>query len=262
MTATRMSVLGPVHRPTFADVVRFEWIKMRTVRGSLLSLLTVAAFMVGIGLIADHQIKPGSDAALVLNDLMGGVLFGQVAMCAFGAIAATGEFATGTIATTFTAVPRRTRLLCAKALVVWVVASVAGVLASFATFFAGVASLPAGIAHPSLASATVLRAVVGLGLYLGLLAVFALALGLVLRSSAAAITVATMITAAIPITLLSTGSLGRHLDTWWPTEAGRQILNIGPAHGALSPLTGLAYFISVTVVAFATAVALVNRRDA
>src|SRR5215468_4328018 len=116
--------------------------------------------------------------------MMGGVLFGQVAMCACGAMAATGEYATVTIATTFTAVPGRTRLLCAKALVVWVVATVAGVLTSLAAFFTGTAALPAGIAYPSIASATVLRAVVGLGVYLGILAVFALALGLILRSSA------------------------------------------------------------------------------
>jgi ABC-2 type transport system permease protein len=262
MTTARLSVLGPVHRTTFSDAVHFEWIKLRTVRASLWPLFAAAALMLGIGLIGAHQVKPGADAATVLNDLMSGVLFGQVAMCAFGAMAATGEYATGTIATTFTAVPGRTRLLCAKALVVWVVATVAGVLTSFAAFFTGTASLPAGIAHPSIGSGTVLRAVVGLGLYLGILAVFALALGLVLRSSAGAITIATTITVAVPIALLSTGSLGRRLDEWWPTEAGRQILDIGPTHGTLPPLIGLAYFTAVTLAACAFAVVLVNRRDA
>jgi ABC-2 type transport system permease protein len=262
MTTARRSVLGPAHRTTFRDAVRFEWIKMRTVRASLWSLVAAAALMLGVGLIGANQVKPGVDPATVLGDLMSGVLFGQVAMCAFGAIAATGEYATGTMATTFTAVPDRTRLLAAKALVVWVVATMAGVLTSLATFFAGVAELPAGIAHPSIASGTVLRAVVGLGLYLGLLAVFALALGLVLRSSAGAITVATTITVAVPIALLTTGSVGKRLDEWWPTEAGRQILNIGAAHGTLPPLTGLAYFTAVALAAAAVGVVLVNRRDA
>jgi ABC-2 type transport system permease protein len=262
MTTVRLSVLGPVHRTTFLDAVHFEWIKMRTVRASLWSLLAAAALMLGIGLIAANQVKAGADAATVLYDLMGGVLFGQVAMCAFGAMAATGEYATGTIATTFTAVPGRTRLLCAKALVVWVVATVAGLLTSFTALFAGTAALPAGITRPSLGSATVLRAVVGLGLYLGILAVFALALGLVLRSSAAAITVATTITVAVPIALLSTGSLGKHLDEWWPTEAGRQILDLRPIHGTLSPLVGLAYFTAITLGACAAALVMVNRRDA
>ena len=262
MTTASLSVLGPVHRTTFVDAVRFEWIKIRTVRASLWSLLAAMALMLGIGLIADHQIKPGSDAAMVLFDLMGGVLFGQVAMCAFGAIAATGEYATGTIATTLTAVPSRTRLLCAKALVVWVVATVVGVATSFATFFAGTASLPAGIVRPSLASGNVLRAVIGMGMYLGILALFALALGLLLRSSAGAITVATTITVAVPIAMLSTGSLGKHLDEWWPTEAGRQIINIGRMHGTLPPLVGLGYLIAVTAAACTVAIALVNRRDA
>jgi ABC-2 type transport system permease protein len=220
------------------------------------------ALMLGIGLIGDHQIKAGSDTATILYDMMGGVLFGQVAMCAFGAMAATAEYATGTIATTFVAVPSRTRLLCAKALVVWAVATVAGVITSVAAFFAGTASLPAGIEHPSLASGSVVRAIVGLGLYLGILAVFALALGLMLRSSAGAITVATMITVAVPIALLSTGSLGRHLDEWWPTEAGRQIVDIGRIQDALPPLSGLAYLIATTLAAGAIAVGLVKRRDA
>jgi ABC-2 type transport system permease protein len=257
-----LSVLGPAHKTTFVNALRFEWIKMRTVRASLWSLLAAMALMLGIGLIGDHQVKPGSNSAVVLYDLMGGVLFGQVAMCAFGAMAATGEYATGTIATTFTAVPNRARLLCAKALVVWIVATVVGVVTSFATFFAGMASLPAGIVHPSLASGTVLRAVIGMGLYLGILAVFALALGLLLRSSAGAITVATTITVAVPIALLSTGSIGRRLDEWWPTEAGRQIANVGQIHGTLPPLTGLAYLVVVTSVACIVAIGLAKRRDA
>ena len=262
MSTTRVSVLGPVHRTTFLDAVRFEWIKMRTVRASLWPLLAALALMLGIGLIADHEIKAGADTATILYDIMGGVLFGQVAMCAFGAMVATGEYATGTVATTFTAVPGRTRLLCAKALVVWVVATVAGEVASFATFFSGTALLPAGIAHPSLASGNVLRAVIGLGVYLGMLAVFALALGLFLRSSAGAITVATTITVAVPIALLSTGTLGKHLDEWWPTEAGRQILDTARMPGALPPLVGLAYFTAITIAAGVAAMALVNRRDA
>lgn len=262
MTTDRVSVLGRVHRTTFLDAAHFEWIKMRTVRASLWSLLAAAALMLGIGLIGANQVKAGADAATILNDVMGGVLFGQVAMCAFGSMAATGEYATGTIATTFAAVPVRVRVLCAKALVVWVVATVAGVLTSLAAFFAGTACLPAGIAHPSIASSTVLRAVVGLGLYLGILAVFALALGLVLRSSAGAITVATTITVAVPIALLSTGTLGRHLDKWWPTEAGRQILDTRPIHGTLPPLTGLAYFTAVTLAACVAAAVLLDRRDA
>src|SRR5215469_619853 len=259
MTTARVSVLGPVHRTTFLDAVHFEWIKMRTVRGSLGSLLAAAAFMLGIGLIGANQVRAGADPAIVLTDLMAGVLFGQVAMCAFGALAATGEYATGTNATTFTAVPGRTRLLAAKALVVWVVATVAGMLTSLAAFLTGTAALPAGVTHPSIGSATVLRAVLGLGVYLGILAVFALALGLLLRSSAAAITLATTITVAVPIALLSTGTLGKHLDEWWPTEAGRQILNIGQAHGTLPPLTGLAYFTAIALTAAAAATVLVNR---
>lgn len=262
MSTTRVSVLGPVHRTTFLDAVRFEWIKMRTVRASLWSLLAALALMLGIGLIADHEIKAGADTATILYDMMGGVLFGQVAVCAFGAMAATGEYATGTIATTFTAVPGRTRLLCAKALVVWVVATVAGEVASFATFLTGTVLLPAGTVHPSLASGSVLRAVIGLGVYLGMLAVFALALGLFLRSSAGAITVATTITVAVPIALLSTGTLGKHLDEWWPTEAGRQILDTARLPGTLPPLVGLAYFTTITIAACVAAMALVNRRDA
>ena len=90
MTTARRSVLGPVHRTTFLDAVRCEWIKMRTVRASLWSLVAAAALMLGIGLIGANQVEAGADAAWVLNAVMGGILFGQVAMCAFGAMAATG----------------------------------------------------------------------------------------------------------------------------------------------------------------------------
>lgn len=262
MTSVRVSALGPVHETTFLDAVHFEWVKMRTVRSSVWSPLAAAALMIGVGLIGAHQVKAGAGLATTLDDVLGGVLFGQVAMCAFGALAATGEYATGTIGGTLTAVPGRTRLLCAKALVVWAAATVAGVFASLAAFFAGVAGLRSGIPHPSITSGPVLRAVLGLGIYLGVLAVFALALGLVLRATAGAVTAAITITVVAPIAFLSTGSVGRHLDEWWPTEAGRHILDIGPARGTLPPFAGLAYLTLVTLAVFAAAASLVARRDA
>src|SRR5262249_18805332 len=282
MTSAPAYPLGPAEQTTFLDAVHFEWIKMRTVQASLWPLLATTGLMVAIALIGVHQIPPGAGAATVVSDMMGGVLFGQVAMCAFGAMAVTGEYATGTIAASFIAVPHRPRLLGAKALVVWVLATVAGMIAGVAAFVAGTAALPTGIAHPGINAGSAVRTILGLGAYLGVLAVLALAIGLLARSSVAAVTTTTIITVAIPITLLSTGSFGRSLDTWWPTEAGRQNLAIGAIHrrpapppragprsrpsgairGGLPPRAGLAYLTGVTLATSAVATWLVTRRDA
>ena len=119
-----------------------------------------------------------------------------MAIVALGVLFVTSEYRRGMIRTTFAASPRRGRVLAAKAVVLGGVTFVAGLVASLVAFFAR----PADPARqrvraarptrtPSLADGPVLRAVVGhRGCLLALLAVFSLAVGVILRRSAGAIT--------------------------------------------------------------------------
>lgn len=261
-TAASRSHATSGRRARFADAAAFEWIKVRTIRSTWWTLFAAAFITVGVAVIAGGHAVEGESAAGVLDKIYLGLLLGQLAICHFGVLAATSEYGTGSIRSTFTAVPHRPRLLAAKALVVFAVSLVTGLLISFAAYGAGSLALGPGVAHPALSDGAVLRAVLGVGCYLGVLGVLALAMGLVLRASAGGITVAMSVTFILPIVFRLIGDTGRPLLTWWPTEAGQQILHVLPSPDALGPLPGLGYFTALTLVALIGAAVMVNRRDA
>ncbi|MFE1173491.1 ABC transporter permease [Streptomyces sp. NPDC058773] len=247
-------------RARFIDAVAFEWIKVSTVRSTWWTLFAAAVITISIGAFAGSSAEGEEDS--VLREIFVGLPIGQLAICLFGALAATSEYGTGSIRSTLTAVPKRPRLLAAKALVVGGVSLVTGLLISFATHTAGTASLGAGVPRPELSDGSVLRAVVGGGCYLGVLGVFALIVGLVLRASAGAITACVGLTFILPLMFHALGSLGDLLLKWWPTEAGQQILHVVPSDTRLAPLAGLGWFAVCTLVALALVTSRITRRDA
>ncbi|WP_432146957.1 hypothetical protein [Streptomyces sp. bgisy084] len=244
----------------FIDAIAFEWIKISTVRSTWWTLFAAAFITISIGAFAGNSAEGEVDS--VLREIFVGLPIGQLAICLFGALAATSEYGTGSIRSTFTAVPKRPRLLAAKALVVFAVSLVTGLLISFATYTAGTLSLGAAVAPPELSDGGVLRAVLGGGCYLGVLGVFALLVGLVLRASAGAITACVGLTFILPLMFHALSSLGDLLLKWWPTEAGQQVLHLVPTETRLTPLAGLGWFALCTLVALALVTSRVTRRDA
>jgi hypothetical protein len=101
----------------------------------------------------------------------------------------TGEYTSGMIRATLAAVPRRPRLLAAKAAVFGVLMLVAGEAATFVSFFAGGLALRHGIVAPSLGQPGVLRAVILSGTSFCLVGLLGLGLGAIVRHTAAAVTV-------------------------------------------------------------------------
>ena len=188
-------------------VLRAEWTKLRSVPSTTWSVLAVVGLTVLLSFVVAASVDtsgsapgctPGAagcgDEDVVMNGLSG-IIFGQFAVVAIAALAATGEYATGMIRSTLTAVPRRSTVLAAKATVVGALCLAAGLVASLAAFLVsqpvlhGNGFVPEqGYPIVSLADEPVLRAVVGSGLYLALVGLLSLAVGMILRHTAAAIT--------------------------------------------------------------------------
>lgn len=124
-----------------------------------------------------------------------GAMVGLIPLAALGVLFITAEFRKGMIATTFTASPRRGRVLAAKALVLGGAAFVAGAVAAAIAFLVSRPLLhdkghkPPLYPDVTLTDSSVLRAVLGTALVLALVAVFALAVGALVRNTAAAVTV-------------------------------------------------------------------------
>jgi ABC-2 type transport system permease protein len=184
-------------------VVRMEWRKLRAVRSTWWILAVFAAGMLGYSILAGaggptHP-DPGYDPT---NNVEMGLLLGQLALGVLGVLTLSSEFSSGSIRATFAAVPRRGRVLAAKAAVLAVVALVAGEALAFAGAVTFGAAAPAGVPHPPLGQLGGLRAVLLSGAYPCLIALIALGLAAVIRHTAGAISAVVGVTFVLPLVLL------------------------------------------------------------
>ncbi|MGW9174535.1 ABC transporter permease [Streptomyces decoyicus] len=257
------SALAP--GPVFSQLIRSEWAKLRTVRATVCCLLATAAVAVGISVILATAIDkqgPQPIGQLVINSHIGyGV--GQLAVVVLAVTTIGSEYSTGTIRTSLTAVPWRRPWLVAKALVTAALVLVTGVLLSIVCFAVEYASAPA--VAGSVTDPSVVRAVLGGGLYLSALAVLAMAVGAILRSTVGGIVVMFTLIFVVP-TLGSVPALSRlaHFlpGSLTPGSAGWTIMQPGPMLGGLGPWAGFGVLCAWAAVAMAGALYLLDKRDA
>ncbi len=177
----------PPGRYRFRHLARMEWIKLRSLRSTWLTLALAVAASAGIA-IATGSSSTTSGGMFVSNTLLG-MLIGVLLIGTVGVLAMTSEYTSGTSRATFAAAPRRLRVLAAKAAVVGAVALITGEAAAFLSFFAGCMTLGHGITAPALSQPGVLRAIVLTGASLSPIGLLGLGLGAIIRHTAAAITV-------------------------------------------------------------------------
>ncbi len=223
---------GPQERgPGFAGLLLSEWTKIRSVRSTVWSLavlvvltLVFTALFMQMG-IANWDKADAAQQAEMRADPTGtilgsGILLSQLAVCVLGVMAIASEYSTGMIRSSLLAVPRRVPVLAAKATVFGLLVLAVGELTAFGSFLIG-APILHGKAPVSLGDDGVLRAVAGCGVYLALLGLFALAVGAIVRHTAASITVVIGFVLVItPMAGMLPGSVGERIHAWLPTEAG------------------------------------------
>jgi ABC-type transport system involved in multi-copper enzyme maturation permease subunit len=254
--------------------MRSEWTKLRTVRSTFWALGTLVAATLGfttlLTWLASTQwdtFTPVQKAAVVADPtgqiLGSGFSFSQLAICVLGVLVMTGEYSTGTIRASLLAVPRRTPMLLAKALVFGLLVLVVAEATALVSFLIGAAILHS-IAPVSLGDPGVLRAVIGVGLYAAVLGVFAVAVGALVRHTAGAIAgLIGFVLVLSPLALLLPGTVGAHIYAYLPTVAGQAIATTvqGP-DDLLSAWQGFGVFVLWTVALLALADYLLKRRDA
>src|SRR5438034_11339340 len=117
-----MSAVAPALRVTQARIVLSEWTKLRSLRSTRWSLLVATLLTIGIPLLASSVISShwGSQSPQERADFnpldvaLIGSLVGQLAIGVLGVLVITGEYSTGMIRATMTAVPKRLPVLWAK----------------------------------------------------------------------------------------------------------------------------------------------------
>jgi ABC-type transport system involved in multi-copper enzyme maturation permease subunit len=251
----------PGLRVTPSRVVLSEWTKFRSLRSTVYTLLMAVVFMIGLGALitAITANQPGG-----LGPGESGIFFAQLAIGVLGVLLITGEYSTGMIRSSLTVVPRRLPMLWGKLTVFAGVVLLTMLVASFTAFFAGQAVL--GGQHPgaSLSDPGALRAVVGAALYVTVAGITALAMGALLRNTAAAITTFVAVFFVFPtLTLLLPASVTDHFVQYLPSNLGGVLTGStsGLAH-PLAPWTGFGVLCGYAIVLVGFAAWRLRRVDA
>ncbi|WP_409332970.1 ABC transporter permease [Trujillonella humicola] len=254
--------------PGFGDVLRAEWIKFWSVRSTAWSVGTL--FVLGAGLTvlvcatsADWLASGEADESPA-SFVTWGLMIAQVTAVVLGTLAATSEYGTGMIRATLAAVPRRGPVLAAKAVVLAGTLVVAGTVTAFAGYLGGNAFLSAEGIGLSLSDDGVLRSLVGSGLYLAGLGLLSMAVGLLVRHTAAALsTVLALVFVVGTMAFLLPGAWGEWVAKVLPGNAGSAVttpVSFNPE--LLGPWTGFAVFAAEVAALLAVAAWAFSRRDA
>ncbi len=266
------AALEPVRRQRLTSLARAEWTKMRSVRSTIWTIVTMIIITLGIATIAGATIasrwstfSPVQQATFDPTKIsLRGLLFSQLIIGVLGVLVMSAEYGTGTIRASLSAVPRRARVLVAKAAVFTVVAFVVSEVLAFGAFFIGQALLTSPAPHATLSQPGVLRAVVGGGLVVTVLGLVALGLATIIRHSAGAITAYVGVLLVAPIILQALpSSVGQPILRYMPfTISDAMTSPTTHATSAFSPWVGFAVLVVYALVALGVGGWLLVRRDA
>jgi hypothetical protein len=256
----------PAGHYRFRHVARMEWIKLRTLRSTWWTLAITAA--AGAAMAVAIGLNTISRSADLTNNVLAGLIPGLLLIGVLGVLTMTGEYSSGMIRATLAATPRRLLLLAAKAAVFGAAALAVGEAAAFLAFLAGGAAFRHGITAPALSQPGVLRAILLGGVSYLLIGLLGIALGAIIRHTAAAIAV---LVAGVFLIGLIMGAAVRGVAAYLPVFIiGNSLTTTKPPSCAgaaqcvhfLSPWTGLAVLSLYAIVALAIGGWLLVRRDA
>lgn len=214
----------------FHDLVAAEWIKLRSLRSTWIAYaataLAVIAFNAGTA-YDTYNYWPARSAADRADYVRAGfplqeaftanaAMVMMLALGAIGAVAIIGEYSTGTIRTTFAAVPARRSVMAAKTVVVTAVTTLFGVIVACVSFGLTQAILHGRNAGISIGYPGALRVVVASALLAPVCAIAGMAIGSVIRHTSATMIASVVVILVLPLVLTD----GRH----WSAVAGHATL--------------------------------------
>ena len=250
MTATTTPNVPPAALPPAAlppaagraglrGAIASEFTKIRSVRSTYWALAALLIVSVGIGAAisaasaADLRANPGDKAGFDATQVSLIAFFelGQLIIAVIGALVITSEYSTGMIRASLTALPRRSAVYAAKAIVLTSVTLAVSLVTSFIAFFLGQAILSgSGVGASLLGSTegvspgTVLAAIIGTALFVTVVAVIAFGAGAIIRHTAGTITTVIGAMFVVPIIVQILPHTWRwDLMRFMPDAAGRVI---------------------------------------
>jgi hypothetical protein len=260
----------PTIRVTQPRAITAEWIKLRSLRSTWFSFAAALIVAIGLGILFSalrgHDIHThgivGPDFDPTELSLRG-MFLAQLAVGVLGVMFVTGEYSTGMIRASLTAVPRRVPVFVAKLVVFAGVTFVIATIASLIAFLGGQAALHSYHLGVAISSPGAARAVIGGGLYLTIVGLLALGCGFALRNTGGAI--ATLFGLLLVLPILGSAlpaSWQVHVNKYLPMNAGTAIMTTGHHSDMLTPWQGIGVFALYALAALVIGLAILRRRDA
>jgi ABC-2 type transport system permease protein len=263
------------YRLSAVGVLQSEWTKFRSLRSSWItlgismSLVLVISTLMGMAMRSKAQ---PADLAQAVDVGLIGFSLAALVLGVLGALQVSGEYATGMIRASMTTVPPRLPVLFAKAAVVAVVTSISMVITSLGAFFLSQSFLGSAYST-SLGDPGVLRAVLGNAGFVTAVAVIAVGLAALIRSTAGTITALAAALFVIPPLMMAVPkSISQHITPYLPSSAGASLYSTNPdtaislfggapGPNALSSAGGAALLLVYVAVALGLGALALKRRD-
>lgn len=271
-----------------------EWIKFRSLRSTWWSIGIALLISVGLGIlfadlrgrdIVHHGGFEPDPTALSLR----GFYLAQLAAGVLGVLFVTGEYSTGMIRATLSAVPRRASVWLAKIAIFAGVIFLVTLVAAFVAFLGGqtvlsgyhvhggftmrpnggLAFMPgrtAGTLHSlgvSISHPGSIRAIFGAAFYMVGVGLLGLGCGFIIRNAGGAIAALFGLLLVLPLLAQALpSSLQQHVSKYLPLLAGTAGMNTQNTTDQLTPWTGLGVFALYVVAALGVGLYVLLRRDA
>jgi ABC-2 type transport system permease protein len=282
--------LERAHGVTFGGILRSEWIKLRSLRSTFWCAVIILVLTLGLAALASATLgafnpRTGEAVPLPTGSALTPSIASAVALpttfvslvaAVLGALMITGEFGTGMIRSTFTAVPKRIPAVLGKAVVVTVVVFVIAAVSILLAALLSLGIFGARGASPEV-DGTFWLALLGDAGYIALIALLSFAVGTIIRNSAGGIATSLGLILVLPIiasllAALAKADWARNVADFLPSNAGGRmyaytaLAGTEPAAASgtlvLEPWQGLLVLVAWIVVLGAVALVLVRRRDA
>jgi ABC-2 type transport system permease protein len=269
-----------------------EWIKFRSLRSTWWSIGIALLISVGLGILfsdlrGEDIVSNGGFEADPTAVSLRGFYLAQLAVGVLGVLFITGEYGTGMIRATLSAVPKRIPVWVAKIAVFAGAIFAITLVAAFVAFLGGQAvlgtfhahgvfllgpkggvaftpgpaashSLGVSISHPGS-----VRAIFGAALYMAGVGLLGLGCGFIIRNTGGAI--ATLFGLLLVLPLLAQAlpsSQQQHVSKFLPLLAGTAGMNTQNVSEQLAPWTGLGVFALYVLAALGIGLFVLRRRDA
>jgi ABC-2 type transport system permease protein len=234
-------------------VLNAECIKLSTLRSPLWSAIAVAVLSLGLAAMQASTVY-GPGPLEPEKAAMGVAVFGVPVLMILSSLTVTNEYRSGLIRTTFMAVPNRTLVLVAKAVV--------------AAVFSG-----AYAAVMAAASIAVARSdphewglVGAIALYAMIASVLGVGVGALMRASAGAVALLLLWPLVVEPILANLPNVGTQVGPYLPFANAFIFIRVQWLYPVYAmpwgPGASIVYFAGVTAVVFAAALVVINRRDA